>query len=118
MPAPIPPTRTSCVKTSSIVFTFDAAPTLGSSGAIKIYKVGTPDTLVDTLDMSLNATGTTALAKSQPRVIASGTYNAYPVMIWGRSNALKPAPQRLFSTVAADRKAEPDPNYLAATLPD
>ena len=27
MPAPIPPTRTSCVKTSSIVFALDAAPT-------------------------------------------------------------------------------------------
>ena len=58
--------------------TFDTAPTIGTSGAIRIYS--SAGILVDTLD----------LAVAHTRTIGGTLYNAYPVLVTGTTASIFP----------------------------
>jgi pectin methylesterase-like acyl-CoA thioesterase len=65
--------------------TFDSAPTIGTTGRIRIFNAANTTTPVDTIDLSLSTGGGT-----QPRVIAGAAYNTYPVIISGNTANIYP----------------------------
>ena len=72
-----------CIDTP-LKITFDAAPTVGTAGAVKIYHSN--GTLVETIDLALNAVNGT-----QARTIGGSSHNAYPVLISGNTRDHRPA---------------------------
>lgn len=64
--------------------TFDAAPTLGTTGLVKIFRASN-NALVDTIDLSLNAVNGT-----QARTIGGTSYNTFPVLVSGNTAAIFP----------------------------
>jgi autotransporter-associated beta strand protein len=63
--------------------TFDAAPTLGTSGTIKIYD--SANNLLQTIDLALNSP-----LGTQARTIGGTTYQASPVLITGNTAHISP----------------------------
>nr|MCU0751272.1 Ig-like domain-containing protein [Akkermansiaceae bacterium] len=69
---------TSVSADTPLKITFDTAPTLGTSGAVRIYN--SSGTLVETLD----------LAVAHTRTIGGTLYNAYPILISGTTASIFP----------------------------
>lgn len=76
-----------CVDTP-LRITFDAAPTLGASGSVKIRQ--SDGAVVETIDLALNAPNGT-----QPRSIGDTTYNAHPVLVSENTAIIFPRPDVL-----------------------
>jgi pectin methylesterase-like acyl-CoA thioesterase len=69
---------TSVCADTPLKITFDAAPTIGTTGTVKIYQSG--GTLVDTLD----------LAVPQTRTAGGTTYNSHHVLVMGNTASIFP----------------------------
>ncbi len=68
---------------TQLAITFDATPSVGSTGTVKIFK--SDGTLVDTLDLALSGSNGT-----QARTIAGTSYNTYPVLATGSTATIFP----------------------------
>ncbi|HVM62272.1 MAG TPA: pectinesterase family protein [Verrucomicrobiae bacterium] len=64
-----------CVDTP-LELTFDSAPTLGTSGQVRIYNASSPGTPADTIDLSLS---------SQTKTFGGTSLHYYPVLIEGNT---------------------------------
>ncbi len=73
---------TSVCADTPLQLTFDTAPTLGTSGTIKIYN--SSNTLLQTIDLALNTAG------AQARTIGGTVYQAFPVLISGNTAHISP----------------------------
>lgn len=71
-----------CVDTP-LTITFDTVPTIGTTGAVRIYSAA--GTLVDTIDLALNATNGT-----QSRSVGGTSVNTFPVIVSGNSALVFP----------------------------
>jgi pectate lyase/pectin methylesterase-like acyl-CoA thioesterase len=67
-----------CIDTS-LQLTFDQAPQIGRSGRVRVYRAD--DTLVDTIDLSLNA-------QTKNIGTASAPFNYFPIIITGNTAAI------------------------------
>ncbi|MEY3897654.1 MAG: hypothetical protein RLZZ214_3175, partial [Verrucomicrobiota bacterium] len=74
---------TSVCADTPLQLTFDAAPVLGTSGAIRIYN--SAGTVLQTIDLALNSP-----LGTQPRTIGGTTYQASPVLIVGNTAQISP----------------------------
>jgi pectin methylesterase-like acyl-CoA thioesterase/pectate lyase len=89
---------TSVCADTPLQLTFDAAPSLGTTGTIKIYN--SSNTLLQTIDLALNTSG------AQSRTIGGTAYNAFPVLISGNTAHISPpadlpANQTVYVTIDA-----------------